>query len=78
MGTGIVVSGRWVWSLLADEQGRFDVSQFLHAVALVLLSYGGGLIHPAGAYLAPGIVLAWWTLPSRPPFVMRGKSRGEA
>lgn len=66
--------GAGIWSLLIDEQSKqVDVSQLLHLVGLGLVSYGSWLVYEPAGYLAPGLVLVWLTMPSRPPFLRRGR-----
>lgn len=64
-----------LWRVLADEQtGRLDVAQLLHFAGVALVSYGAHLIYAPAGFLVSGSLLIWWTLPTRPPFVMRSHS----
>lgn len=52
-----------------DTDGHLDVQQLLFAAALILVGIGAREVYRPAGYLAPGTILLWWTLPSRPPFV---------
>ncbi len=55
----------------AARPPRFDATDIVLAVALGLLAIGCGLVWLPGAFIAPGLVGLWLTLPSRAPFVSR-------
>jgi hypothetical protein len=56
--------GQW----LARE---LDAQTVVFLAGLGMVGYGAALVYPPAGYLAPGLVLLWWTLPSRPPFLAR-------
>lgn len=60
-----IISKAWaaVWKEL-DAQTAVLVS------GLALAAYGSYLVVPALGFLVPGLVLIWWTLPARPPFLI--------
>jgi hypothetical protein len=60
-----------VGALVRRVAAELDAQTVLLAAGLGLVSYGAALVYPPAGYLAPGLALVWWTLPSRPPFVAR-------
>lgn len=62
----IAATGQTMWRGLCDHVGP---SELCVIVALGLIVKGLSLIWMPGAYLAPGIVLLWCGLPSRPRFL---------
>jgi hypothetical protein len=58
-------------ALLSSILRELDAHTLTLLVGLGLIGYGAALLHPAAGFLAPGVILVWWTLPSRPPFVAR-------
>jgi hypothetical protein len=51
--------------------GELDAQTVVFVAGLGLVGYGAALVYLPAGYLAPGLVLLWWTLPSRPPFLAR-------
>jgi hypothetical protein len=58
-------------ALLRRIAAELDAQTVMLAAGLGLVSYGAALVYLPAGYLAPGLALVWWTLPSRPPFVAR-------
>ncbi|HWB15964.1 MAG TPA: hypothetical protein VG538_06105 [Vicinamibacterales bacterium] len=57
--------------MIALIRRELDAHTLTLLAGLGLIGYGAALLHPAAGFLAPGAILVWWTLPSRPPFVAR-------
>jgi hypothetical protein len=64
-------------SALLTDDGALDVQQLFFAGGIVLVSIGAGAVYSPAGYLAPGVVLLWTYLPTRPPFVVRPPKRTE-
>jgi hypothetical protein len=63
-----------IWSLVVDEESQaLDLAQLLFVAGLGLLSYGAWLVYEPAGYIVPGVIVVWWTLPARGPFVRKGK-----
>jgi hypothetical protein len=54
----------WTWL-----QREIDATVMVLLVGLGLMAYGCWLSWRPGAFLLPGLVLVWLSLPSRAPFV---------
>lgn len=42
----------------------------VHALGLVLLGLGAAQVYRPAGLIVPGALLVWWTLPSRPGFIV--------
>lgn len=56
------------WKFIAGQVGRDELAI---AAGLALLAVGLWGVWRPGSYLAPGLVILWMALPSRPVFVTR-------
>jgi hypothetical protein len=65
----------WLRRALAATRGEFDAQTVVLLGGLGLVGYGAWLLLPAAGFIAPGAVLVWWTLPTRPPFVVRPREK---
>lgn len=66
---------KWIVRACAALAREFNAHTILFFSAVAMVGYGVGLIYRPAGFIAAGVIVVWWTLPSRPPFVARPAAR---